>query len=83
MYYLVDAHKSHSDVCLVKYNFRHTGSLTCEAGQRKVELQLGMQVFQVCVIVVETLTEGLILGRDFLKKHNCSVKSYVGEQNLL
>ena len=73
MYYLVVAHESHSDVGLVKYNFRHTESLTCEAGQGKVELQLGMQVFQVCVMVVETLTEGLILGRDFLKKHNCSV----------
>ena len=33
------------------------------------------------MLIVETLTEDLILGRDFLKQHKCSVE--LGEQNLL
>ena len=46
-----------------------------------MKLRLGMQLFQARVIVVETLTLDLILGRDFLRQHKCSVE--LGEQNLL
>ena len=37
--------------------------------------------FPTRVLVAETITTDLILGRDFLKKHNCSVE--LGERNLL
>ena len=39
------------------------------AGEGAVDLQLGTRMFQVDVLIVETLTEDLILGRDFLKQH--------------
>ena len=51
------------------------------AGKGRMKLQLGKQVFSASVMVVETLTEDLILGRDFLKQHKCSVE--LGERNLL
>ena len=51
------------------------------AGVGAVDLQLGTRMFEVDVLIVETLTEDLILGRDFLKQHKCSVE--LGEQNLL
>ena len=37
--------------------------------------------FPTRVLVAETITTDLILGRDFLKKHNCSVE--LGERNML
>ena len=50
-------------------------------GLAEVELQLGCQRFPVNVLVAETLTTDLILGRDFLKQHQCSVE--LGERDLL
>ena len=50
-------------------------------GLAEVELQLGSQRFTVGVLVAETLTTDLILGRDFLKQHECSVE--LGEEDLL
>ena len=57
------------------------GSPLKSAGLGEVKLQFGMQLFQATVIVVDTLTVDLILGRDFLRQHKCSVE--LGEQNLL
>ena len=57
------------------------GSPLKSTGLGEVKLQFGMQLFQATMIVVETLTVDLILGRDFLRQHKCSVE--LGEQNLL
>ena len=50
-------------------------------GQADVKLQLGSQQFPVNVLVAEGLSVDLILGRDFLKKHQCSVE--LGERDFL
>ena len=49
-------------------------------GSAEVELQLGCRQFPVSVLIVESLTTDLILGRDFLKQHKCSVE--LGENDL-
>ena len=46
-----------------------------------MKLQLGSQQFPVNVLVAEGLSVDLILGRDFLKKHQCSVE--LGERYFL
>ena len=50
-------------------------------GLAEVELELGSKRFPVSVLVAETLTTDLIIGRDFLKQHRCSVE--LGERDLL
>ena len=46
-----------------------------------MKLQLGSQQFPVNILVAEGLSVDLILGRDFLKKHQCSVE--LGERDFL
>ena len=71
---------------LIPANLRHNlvgaqGTPLKVLGAGKVELQLGEQMYPANVIVAETLTTDLILGRDFLKQHQCSVE--LGEKDLL
>ena len=57
------------------------GTLLKSNGQADVKLQLGSQQSPVNVLVVEGLSVDLVLGRDFLKKHQCSVQ--LGERDFL
>ena len=50
-------------------------------GRAQVKLQLGSQQFPAHVLVAEGLSVDLILGRDFLKKHQCSIE--LGEKDHL
>lgn len=50
-------------------------------GVGSVELRLGPHAYPADVIVAEALTADLILGRDFLKKHKCTVE--LGERDHL
>ena len=71
---------------LIPANLQHNlvgaqGTPLIVLGAGKVELQLGGQVYPADVIVAETLTTDLILGRDFFKQHQCSVE--LGKKDLL
>ena len=57
------------------------GTLLKFNGRADVKLQLGSQQFPVNILVAEGLSVDLILGRDFLKKHQCSVE--LGERDFL
>ena len=57
------------------------GTLLKCNGRADVKLQLGSQQFPVNMLVAKGLSVDLILGRDFLKKHQCSVE--LGERDFL
>lgn len=51
------------------------------AGSRNIQLRFGSKLYPTRMLVAEALTTDLILGRDFLKQHKCTVE--LGEENLL